>query len=40
MIEDAGIRDFGERWKLQIKPDDAVTILRFFDRVAEENAAA
>jgi hypothetical protein len=40
VIEEAGIRDYGDRWKQQIPPDDAVLVQRFFDRVAEENAAA
>jgi sulfotransferase family protein len=33
VVEQAGIRDYGERWKEQIPPDQAAAILAFFDRV-------
>jgi hypothetical protein len=33
VVVEAGIRDYGERWKEQIPPDQAAAILAFFDRV-------
>ncbi len=38
VVDQAGIRDYGDRWKQQIPVEDARLILAFFDRVAAEEA--
>lgn len=38
IVTEAGIRDFGDRWKEQIAPDQAAAILEFFDRVQAQGA--
>ncbi len=40
IVLEAGIRDFGDRWKQQIPADQASAILAFFDRVQSLGAAA
>jgi hypothetical protein len=38
VVARAGIRNYSERWKQQIAPDDAAAIQSFFDRVEAERA--
>jgi len=38
VIRNAAIRDYSDRWKQQLPPDDAARIQLFFDRVASERA--